>query len=128
MENEFSSRNSSKSGGVTKFHYIPLNPTLQCWILASLIYFPSNPNYSCIFSTSHIITKIKNLQLRKMTHFFFSWSLLHLPFLMLIHSLNMEIIFFRSFSNLILEWTLPQSINETCFQSLFCKLAVWNLD
>lgn len=71
MENEFSSRNSSKFGGVLKFHYIPLNQLLQCWILASLIYFPSNPNYSCIFSTSHIITKIKNLQLRKMTHFCF---------------------------------------------------------
>lgn len=30
MENEFSSRNSSKFGGVLKFHYIPLNQPLQC--------------------------------------------------------------------------------------------------
>lgn len=75
MENESSSRNGSKwlhlcVVGLSKFYHIPPNPPFQCWILASLIYSLSNPNYSSIFSTSHIITKIKNVQLRKVTHFF----------------------------------------------------------
>lgn len=76
MECKSSSRNGSKwfhlcLVGLPMLHHIPPNQPLLCWILASLIYSLSHPNYACIFSTSHIITEIKNVQLRKVTHFFF---------------------------------------------------------
>lgn len=75
MENESLSRNGSKwlylrVIGLSKIHHIPPNQTLRSWILASLIYSLSNPNYSSIFS-SHIITKIIKCTTEKSDSFFF---------------------------------------------------------
>lgn len=57
--------------GLSMLHHIPPNQPLQCWKLASFIYSLSNPNYSCIFSTSHIITEIKKCTTEKSDSFFF---------------------------------------------------------